>query len=92
MGVEIFEEDEAELVGNGHFDVVACGQLQGGSGGGDALGHAVGGAEDVVELFASGQAATELLVAAEWGGAGGDQVADARQAGKGERVGSGSDA
>jgi broad specificity phosphatase PhoE len=86
MGIEALEKHQAELLRDRQFDVVALRQLQRGLRCINALGDGVRRCQDVLQFFAGRESAAKLLVAAEWAGAGGDEVANARQPDEGQGV------
>src|SRR5947209_15996869 len=85
-GIATLKENEGEFLGDGHLDVVEGGELERGPRGENALGHGMGRSEDIIELFAGGQAAAKLLVTAQGAGAGGNEVSYAGKAGESERM------
>src|SRR5437867_13219775 len=86
MRIKALKKHQAELLGYGHFNVVALCQLQGCFDGEDAFCDGVGGLEDVIELFASGEPTPELLVAAQGTGTGRHKVTNPSESGEGERI------
>src|SRR6266566_492162 len=84
LRVKTLEENEAELAGDGHFDLVAVGQLEGSFGSVDTFDDTVHGGLNSRKAFADSEAAAQLLVATERTGTGGDEVTDTGKPGKGE--------
>src|SRR5579872_811977 len=66
--------------GDGHFDVVAEGEFADASGGGDALGDAVHGAENFLEFSAFADLFADGAVAAFGADAGGNEITEAGEA------------
>ena len=83
-GVFALVEDELHLLRDGHFDVVAAGESEGGAGGEYAFGDF---ASEALKNFREAVALTECLtdcpVARERAGAGENEVADTGEAGEG---------
>src|SRR5882757_7838350 len=70
-GILVLMEDGVHLLGDGHLDLVASGETEGGGGAADAFGDlAVESGEDVGELTAFAQLDADGAVAREGSGAG----------------------
>ena len=82
-GVFALVEDELHLLGDGHFDVVAAGESEGGAGGEDAFSDLAAEAfKNLREAVALTERLTDCPVAGERAGAGEDEIADAGKASK----------
>src|SRR6476660_2483562 len=81
-GGNLAVQDPVDLLAHGHLDVVAHGQFVHCEGGADALGHGSGRAEDLVQRLARAELLAEGPVAAQRAHAGGEEIAQAGQAGE----------